>query len=274
MAEVEDAKIAVRMVPMWLTFIMCGVVSSVANTYFVEQANHMNPKIGKWKVPTQILLLLFKSGQSTFGAAAFVLLKISKRYAPSVGIGVAMVFSVLCCITAARIEKKRLNVIRRHDLLDKPDEDIPMSVYWLLFQFFLLSGLDSFLEKSVAEFYTNQSPKSMQKYLGYFTKAVSGVGFMCSYLSVYVVGKISERGGKTNWFQFTLNRSRLDRYYWVLAALSSVNLIAFVFVAKCYSYQNPETMNEEGAETGGGGSDDQLSDQVVNAAVAVVKDTF
>lgn len=254
-AEVEDAKIAVRMVPMWMTFIVCGIVSSIGNTYFIEQANKMDRYIGKWKVPTQILLLLFGWGKNIFGFFATQYLSKSKRYGPSIGIAVAMIFSILCCITAARIEKKRLNVIRRHDLLDNEKKTIPMSVYWLLFQFFLLAGLDSFLEKSVNAFYSEQSPKSMTKYLTYFSKGVSGLGFMCSVLSVFVVGKVSEKVSKRNWFQFTLNRSRLDKYYWVLAVLSSANLFLFVLVASSYRYKDREARNEEQemVDTGAGG---------------------
>ncbi|PIN25041.1 H+/oligopeptide symporter [Handroanthus impetiginosus] len=200
-AEVEEAKIVVRMIPMWITFIVCGIVSSIGNTYFIEQANHMNHKLGNWKVPLQILLLLYMWARSLFSLLAVGFSKISEKHGPPVGIAIAMIFSVLCCITAARIEKRRINVIRSHGLLDKPDDDIPMSVYWLLFQFFLLAGLDSFFEKSAAAFYEDQAPESMRNYLSYFTKAISGLGFMFSELSVYVVGKVSENGGGTNWFQ-------------------------------------------------------------------------
>lgn len=245
MTEVEAAKIAVRMVPMWTSFIVCGIISSTANTFFIEQADQMNRKLGSWEVPLQVLLLLFGWAKNFFGLFASCLLKKSKAYAPPVGIAVAMTLSVLCCVTAARIELRRLEVIKDHGLLDKPDEDIPMTVFWLLFQFFLLAGVDSFFEKSVAAFYNDQSPECMRNYLGFFTRGVSGLGFMFSVVSVYVVGKISERGGKEeSWFQFTLNRSRLDRYYWVLAGLSSANLIVFVLVATCYRYKNRAARNE------------------------------
>ncbi|KAI3474188.1 hypothetical protein Pfo_028976 [Paulownia fortunei] len=147
----EDAKIAIGIVS--IIFIVCGIVSSIGNTYFVEQANHMNRKIGKWKVPLQVLLLLLKWAKTLFDSLAVRLLNKSNNYAPPIGIAVAMMFSVLCCTTAARIEIRSL-------------------------KFFLLAGLDSFFEYSVAAFYKYQSPKSMRKYLGYFTKGVSGLGFI------------------------------------------------------------------------------------------------
>ncbi|KAL8526719.1 hypothetical protein ACS0TY_015789 [Phlomoides rotata] len=272
--DVEEAKIAVRMVPMWMTFVVCGIVSSIANTYFVEQAKNMNRYVGKLKLPPQILLLIFNYSKGGFRfLAACVLQKVKRdkgeelqaykkrataerstymKVAPAIGIGLGMAFSVLCCIIAAVIEKRRLGVIRSHGLLDKPDEEIPMNMLWLVFQFVLLAGLDSFLENSVSEFYTHQSPESMKDYLDYFTMGVSGLGFIFSVLCVYVVGKISEKGGKPSWFQDTLNKSRLDRYYWVLAGLSTVNLFVFAFVAYFYRY---EARNEGNSSSGGGGED-------------------
>ncbi|KAL8517298.1 hypothetical protein ACS0TY_015508 [Phlomoides rotata] len=279
--DVEEAKIAVRMVPMWMTFVVCGIVSSIANTYFVEQAKNMNRYVGKLKLPPQILLLIFENSKHGFRfLAACVLQKVKQsstytKVAPAIGIGLGMAFSVLCCIIAAVVEKHRLGVIRSHGLLDKPDEEIPMNMMWLVFQFVLLAGLDSFLENSVSEFYTHQSPESMKDYLDYFTMGVSGLGFIFSVLCVYVVGKISEKGGKPSWFQDTLNKSRLDRYYWVLAGLSTVNLIVYVVVAYFYRYKNLEARNEgnssSGGGGGGGGEEDGVECTIVKIALKILR---
>ncbi|KAH6769237.1 hypothetical protein C2S51_014573 [Perilla frutescens var. frutescens] len=223
------------MLPMWITFIACGIVSSTGNTYFVEQAKNLDRNLGKWKVPTQVLLL----AQTWLGRLlAFVAGLIFKG--STSGVIVAKLFAVLCCTAAALIEKMRLNKVRNHSLLDSPDEDIPMSVYWLLFQFVLLGGLDLLLEKSVDEFNQDESDgeESERQWLEIFTKGVSGVGYLCSVLLVYVVGRISGKGGKPSWFQFTLNRSRLDRYYWVLAVLSGVSILLFVVGRLCCRCRN------------------------------------
>ncbi|XP_027100336.1 protein NRT1/ PTR FAMILY 5.5 [Coffea arabica] len=255
--EVEETKIIVNMLPIWITFIICGVVTSIGSTYFVEQGNHMNFKVGKLKFPNSILLVLYELTKSrsktmyTFiashlGAAGL------KRYAPPVGIAFATLFSVLCCIVAALVETRRLHVLRDHGLLDKPDEKIPMTVFWLLPQYILLAVLDSFYENSAAPFLSDQSPPSMKKYLVYFNPGLSGLGITGSVLSVFLVGRISERRGKENWFQYTLNKSRLDRYYWVLAVLSAANFFWFLVAALRYPYREPtsndkqENGNEEG----------------------------
>ena len=135
--EVEETKIIVNMLPIWITFIICGVVTSIGSTYFVEQGNHMNFKVGKLKFPNSILLVLYELTKSrsktmyTFSASHLGAAGL-KRYAPPVGIAFATLFSVLCCIVAALVETRRLYLIGDHGLLEKLDEKIPMTMSWRL----------------------------------------------------------------------------------------------------------------------------------------------
>ncbi|GKA14078.1 NRT1/ PTR family 5.5-like protein [Tanacetum coccineum] len=215
--EVEETKIGVRMLPMWLTFIMIGIVLSINNTYFLEQANHMDRKLGKIKVSIPIFLLFYNY----------------------------------------TMETRRLHRIRDHALLDKPDEMIPMSIFALLPQFMLLAAVDGIANNSIKTFFKHQTLASVSKYLTFFSKGVLGLGTAASVLSVYVVGKVSERNQKPNWFQYTLNRSRLDRYYWVLAVLSAANLVIYIIVATFYTYKDiTENDEDEEVEAGGITQDD------------------
>ncbi|KAM7461451.1 hypothetical protein LguiA_029572 [Lonicera macranthoides] len=238
--EVQETKSVIHMIPIWITFIICGVVLSIGNTYFLEQGNHMNRKVGHLTVPLPFFLVLYDSAKYFCGELYKYFVKKFYRYAPPIGIGVAMIFSVLCCITAAKVEIRRIGVIRSHGLLDKPKEDIPMSLFWLLPQYLLLAALDGFSQASITGFFENQAPPSMKKYLLYFTNGVLGLGTMGSVLSVYIVGKVSEKGGRMNWFRYNLNESRLDRYYWTLAGLSAVNLVVYILVASVYSYRESQ----------------------------------
>ncbi|CAH1433059.1 unnamed protein product [Lactuca virosa] len=257
--EVEDTKIGIRMLPMWLTFIVIGIVLSIGNTYFLEQANRMDRKLGKIKITIPIFLLFYQisSSISTYFYSILTMC-FNKKYAPPVGIATGMVLSVLCCITAAKVETRRLHVIRDHGLLDKPDEKIPMSIFWLLPQFMLLAAVDGIANTSITSFFKHQAPESMRKYLTYFTKGVLGLGTMASVLSVYVVGKVSERDQNPNWFQPSLNKSRLDRYYWTLSGLCAVNLVIYVIVASFYKYK--ETPDDGGDEGEGGNMDPGFED--------------
>ncbi|KAJ0459953.1 putative proton-dependent oligopeptide transporter family, MFS transporter superfamily [Helianthus annuus] len=248
--EVEDTKIGIRLLPMWLTFIVVGIVLSIGNTYYLEQANHMDRKLGKIKVTIPIFLLFYTTTSSIFARFYSLLTMTTKKYAPPIGIATGMILSVLCCITAAKVETRRLHRSRDHGLLDKPGDKIPMSIFALLPQFMLLAAVDGIANTSITGFFRHQTPESLHKYLMYFTKGVLGLGSMASVLSVYIVEKVSENNGKRNWFQYTLNQSRLDRYYWVLAALSAVNLVVYVFVALFYKYKETPEGDEDEAEGG------------------------
>ncbi|KAI3740664.1 hypothetical protein L2E82_31134 [Cichorium intybus] len=250
--EVEDTKIHIRMVPMWLTFIVIGIVLSIGNTYFLEQANGLNRKLGRIKVPIEIFLVIYQFSSSAaelkFNKAKEEAIK--KKHAPVVGIAATMIYCVLCCITAAKVETRRLHVIRDHGLLEKPDETIPMTIFWLFPQYVLLGFIDGMANASISCFFDQQTPKSMHKYLTHLTKGVLGLGTMASVLAVYIVGKVSERNQKTNWFQPTMNESRFNRYYWVLAALSAVNLLLYLVVSCFYKYKEPakDDLQAEGGE--------------------------
>lgn len=161
----------------------------------------MSRNLGKWKVPSQILLAIFFLWKQYLGRLAERLLR---KFRPVEGIAVAMMFSILSCVTASRIETQRLKVARQHGLVNKPDKSVPMNAYWLFFPFVLLAGLDAFLGESVEALYKMESPKAMSRYCKHFANAVPGLGQMFSVLTVYTVGNVIEIGGRRSWFQNSL----------------------------------------------------------------------
>ncbi|XP_012831766.1 PREDICTED: protein NRT1/ PTR FAMILY 5.5-like [Erythranthe guttata] len=230
-------KSVVRLIPVWLTFILCGVVKAVGFTYFIEQLNHMNPKVGSLKVPLVLIIWYHEQAKLKFAQTCAVLITFlglitgSKKLASSIGIAISMILAILCCITAAAVESRRLGVVQRHGLVDKHDERVPMTMFWLLPQFILLGAFEGFLTSGanlfvvdlswmqrfleqpdeLTEELIDRSPASlqrfidqphivMQRYLGLFNSGISGIGILGSILMVFVVGKISENGGKMNWF--------------------------------------------------------------------------
>ncbi|CAL5420267.1 unnamed protein product [Camellia sinensis] len=73
--EVEETKIGIRIIPMWLTFIACGIITSIGNTFFLEQANHMNRKLGRLNLPLPILLMFYDFPKSQYAKLYFTLTK-------------------------------------------------------------------------------------------------------------------------------------------------------------------------------------------------------
>ena len=86
-------------------------------------------------------------------------------------------------------------------------------------------SVDGFIENKPRK--ERRTPDELTECLDIYSQGAYGLGFMCSVLLVFVVGKISEKGDKPSWFQSTSNRSHLDHYYWVLAVLSGTSLVIF-----------------------------------------------
>ncbi|XP_021888602.1 protein NRT1/ PTR FAMILY 5.5 isoform X2 [Carica papaya] len=268
-SEVEKTKIIIRMIPLWIPFIVIGLVCSIGNTYFLVQANNMKLKLGRIKVPFIILLWFYDNGKSLFSNLYVVIVSLlgqSRQYGPPFGVAASMVLQVLCCITAAKVEDRRLDVVIRHGLVDKVNETIPMSIFWLLPQFILLGAANGVLENSASQFFTEQAPPSMKTYLVLLTNGVFGLGTIASVVSVYLAEKITGEGGKRSWFGETLNKSRLDNYYWTLAVMSSVNLVLYILIAVCYwrgrSEEDEEDDEDEDGEAAGAAYQDELQIEI------------
>ncbi|KAK8613187.1 hypothetical protein V6N13_100957 [Hibiscus sabdariffa] len=231
--EVEETKLVIRSIAMCSFFVICGLVSAIGHTYFITQANHLKRK----KLPLLFLPYLCELWKSDYGRL-FSSCGSSSKYHPPIGIAVSMVLAIVCCITAAIVETQRLDVVKRHGLLDKPDDQIPFYIGYLIPQFAFLGALDGIFELSVASFFKKQVPPTMSPYLTWLAEAIRGVGIIGGVLSVFVIGKISESGGHVSWFQDTLNRSRLDKYYWTLAVLVSVNLAFYTWAAFRFKFRD------------------------------------
>ncbi|KAL4567521.1 hypothetical protein LXL04_023106 [Taraxacum kok-saghyz] len=68
-----------------------------------------------------------------------------------------------------------------------------------------------------------------------YTCGVAG-SFLSSFL-ITVVGEVTGKMGGS-WFGKDLNSSRLDRFYWLLAAMNALNFGVYVFLAKRHIYKN------------------------------------
>ena len=62
------------------------------------------------------------------------------------------------------------------------------------------------------------------------------LGNYVSSLLVTVVMKISTRDGMPGWIPGNLNKGHLERFYFLLAALTTADLLVYVLCAKWYKY--------------------------------------
>ncbi|KAF4350236.1 hypothetical protein F8388_000077 [Cannabis sativa] len=242
--HVEETKKAICRIPFCMAFFVLGIVSSAGDTYFIEQAFSMDNSVGHLKVHPVVFQLWYDLSEELIGELYWKIMQkllkrnnVSSKYVGCVGLVVSMIFSILCCIAAANVDRRRLNKVSD---LTVDDDLISMSMFWLVPQYFFLASFDGISDKSIDLFFKNhEDPTSSDRIMRVFCLLIVGFGKISSNLLVFVAQKVSEMvgGTRSSWFQEDINQSRLDKYYWVLAALTLANLVYYNILYYCTSFR-------------------------------------
>lgn len=154
-------------------------------------------------------------------------------------IGTGIVFSILAMLIAGFVEVKRVNVARAHGLLDSHKETVPISIFWLIPQYFLRGSTEIFIQVGQLEFFYSEAPDRMRSLDTAIYLSTIACGHFLSSVLVTVVNHVTSHSTTHHqpWLTNNLNRSRLDYFYWLLAALSFVNFLVFLVCAHLYRYK-------------------------------------
>ncbi|XP_030469365.1 protein NRT1/ PTR FAMILY 6.3 [Syzygium oleosum] len=254
LTDVEEVKLVLRMLPIWATNIMFWTVYAQMTTFSVSQATTMDRHIGKsFQIPAASLTVFFVGSilltvpvyDKVVVPLTRKLLKNPQGLTPLQRIGVGLVLSLLAMVSAALTEIKRLRAARSHGLTDDPNTVIPLSVFWLVPQFFFVGSGEAFTYIGQLDFFLRECPKGMKTMsTGLFLSTLS-LGFFFSSLLVTIVHKVT--GSKKPWLADNLNQGKLYDFYWLLAILSALNFLIFLVCAKWYVYRD-KRLGDEGIE--------------------------
>ncbi|KAG8633440.1 protein NRT1/ PTR FAMILY 5.10-like [Manihot esculenta] len=245
LSEIEEAKAVLRLVPIWATCLVYAVAFAQSSTFFTKQGVTMDRSISPgFKVPPATL-------QSFISLAIVLFIPIYDRIFVPIAraltgkpsgitmlqrIGTGMFLSALSMAIAALIETKRLEVAREHGLIDKPNVTVPMSIWWLVPQYVLFGLADVFTMVGLQEFFYDQVPSELRSVGLSLYLSIFGVGSFISSFLVSAIEKATGGEGHDSWFANNLNRGHLNYFYWLLAALSVVQLFVYLYFAKNYVY--------------------------------------
>ncbi|TYI28784.1 hypothetical protein ES332_A05G269100v1 [Gossypium tomentosum] len=215
-----------RLVPIWITLLVYCLVEAAGTTFFLEQSDYLENRIGNgFRIPLIYFSVL--NSLTTFvtaGLVDFVTSKLcnknQRKRAFVVRITLGMLVSFLCCITAWKEEVCRLKLIKEYGIPKSEDEQIPMRI---------MGGL---VEAGMEGCFYNLVPGSMKVYELPFKEIVMGMGKFLSILT-----RFAFRG----WFGDESSTSHLDRYFLMLAMISLGSLAFFSVAAyACYRKIAPE----------------------------------
>lgn len=250
-AEVEEVKMVIRMLPIWATTILFWTIYAQMTTFSVAQASTMDRRIlsSGFSIPAASLTVFFVASillsvpvydRLIRPASAKLLRTPRDGLTPLQRIGVGLVLSILAMAAAALVELKRL----RHASRSGPSP--PLSVFWLVPQFFLVGSGEAFAYTGQLQFFLRECPKGMKTMsTGLFLSTLS-LGFFLSSGLVSVVRAVT--GDRRPWLADDLDRGRLYDFYWLLAGLSVLNLGAYLLCARWYVYKDSMMTTGEGKE--------------------------
>ncbi|KAA8522252.1 hypothetical protein F0562_012925 [Nyssa sinensis] len=254
LTDVEEVKLVIRMLPIWATTIIFWTVYAQMTTFSVSQATTMDRHIGRsFEIPAASLTVFFVGSiLLTVPVYDRIIVPITGRLlnnpqglTPLQRIGVGLVFTIFAMVAAALTELKRLHVARSHGLTNNPTATIPLSVFWLVPQFFFVGSGEAFTYIGQLDFFLRECPKGMKTMsTGLFLSTLS-LGFFFSSILVSIVHKVT--GEKKPWLADNLNKGKLYDFYWLLAILSALNLLLYLVAATWYVYKD-KRLAEEGIE--------------------------
>nr|GLL20891.1 protein NRT1/ PTR FAMILY 5.6-like [Ipomoea trifida] len=239
--QVEEAKLVLNMVPIWLASLMLGVCMSFGSTFFVKQSATMYRRIGHFEIPPASVFALSAIGLllSVIAYEKILVPVLRKQTGNERGIsilqriGIGLALNILGIAVAAMVERKRLSIAERENF----HQPTSMSVFWLTPQYMILAVGDGFSLVGLQEFFYHQVPDSMRSLGLAFYLSVLGVGSFLSSFLITIVDRITTKNGGS-WFGVDLNHSRTDKFYWLITAMAALDLCIYVLLAKRYTYKN------------------------------------
>lgn len=245
--EVEQVKLLLRLIPIWLSCLMFAVVIAQLGTFYTKQASTLNRTIGSthFQLPPASLQVL--PGLTILTAVPIyerLLIPAARRLTNHPTgitilqrIGIGIFFSILTTIVSALVESRRIKIATDYGLIDTPKSILPMSVWWVVPQYVLMGTSDVFTIVGLQELFYDQVPEAMRSMGAAAYLSVVGVGSFLSSALISVVQAVTARNGD-EWLKGdNLNRAHLDYFYWLLACLSGSSLVVYVVVAQGFVYK-------------------------------------
>uniref|UniRef100_A0A0E0C190 Major facilitator superfamily (MFS) profile domain-containing protein n=1 Tax=Oryza meridionalis TaxID=40149 RepID=A0A0E0C190_9ORYZ len=215
--QVEELKAVVRLLPVWASGIVMSAVYGQMSTMFVLQGNTLDPRMGAtFKIPSASLSIF-----DTLAVVAWVpvydrlIVPAARRFTGHPRgftqlqrMGIGLLISVFSMVAAGVLEV------------------VP--------QYFIIGAAEVFAFIGQIDFFYDQAPDDMRSMCTALSLTSSALGNYLSTLLVVIVTAASTRGGGLGWIPDNLNRGHLDYFFWLLAALSAVNFLVYLWIANWY----------------------------------------
>ncbi|KAI4314217.1 hypothetical protein L6164_027150 [Bauhinia variegata] len=251
--QVEDVKIVLKVLPIFACTIMLNCCLAQLSTFSVEQAATMNTKLGSLKVPPASLpifpvlfiMILAPIYDHIIIPFARKTTKSEMGITHLQRIGIGLVLSIVAMAVAALVEIKRKRVATHYGQLDDHTKPLPITFFWIAFQYLFLGSADLFTLAGLLEFFFTEAPIRMRSLATSLSWASLAMGYYLSSVIVSIVNSVTGNSNHRPWLSgANLNHYHLERFYWLMCVLSGLNFLHYLFWAMRYKYRGTGTSSE------------------------------
>ncbi|BAS89848.1 Os04g0491350 [Oryza sativa Japonica Group] len=239
----EKTEAITRMLPIFISCIFAYLPFTLLMTLTIQVGSTMDSGIGMIQIPSASLIAIPTTFhmlmQPCYRRILIPLLRIftghTNGITPLQHIGVASACGIMAACIAMLVEAKRLMVVEQQGLTLVAD-GVPMSVFWLVMQFFLLSIMDIAYIGGLVQFIKSEAPEA--KHIAPAVQSLLvGIAAWSGCAFVQLVNRMTRLGDNgRGWLDGTnFNRTRLDRFFLLLATFELVAFINYAFWARRYA---------------------------------------
>ncbi|KAL2543057.1 Protein NRT1/PTR FAMILY 4.6 [Abeliophyllum distichum] len=244
--QVEDVKVVIKILPIFACTIMLNCCLAQLSTFSVQQAATMNTNLGSLKIPPASLPVFPVIFIMTLAPIYdHIIIPFTRRVTKTETgithlqrIGVGLFLSIIAMVIAALVEIKRKKVATESKLLDST-KPLPISLFYIAFQYLFLGSADLFTLAGLLEFFFTEAPLNMRSLATSLSWASLAMGYYLSTAIVSFVNSLTDDSKHKPWLSGTnLNQYHLERFYWLMCALSGLNFMHYLFWAARYEYRS------------------------------------
>ncbi|VAI50933.1 unnamed protein product [Triticum turgidum subsp. durum] len=232
-SQVEELKMLLRMCPVWASLLFFFAVTAQMSSTLIEQGMAMDNRVSRFTVPPASL--------STFdilAVAAFipiydlVLVPLVRRatgrdrgLSQLQRLSVGLALSVLAMAYSASVEMRRLKAARAGR---------SVNIMWQTPSYVVLGVAEVFTSVGIMEFFYDESPETMKSMGAALAQLAISAGNYLNSAVLGVVASATGHGGAPGWIPDDLNEGHLDYFFWMMAGLSVLNLLMFIYFSLRY----------------------------------------
>uniref|UniRef100_A0A453NGK4 Peptide transporter PTR2 n=2 Tax=Aegilops tauschii subsp. strangulata TaxID=200361 RepID=A0A453NGK4_AEGTS len=232
--QVEELKILLRMFHVWASFVIFYAVAGQTASTFIEQGMVMDNHVGQFAIPPASLAIV-SVFSVLIGVFIYesVLVPLARRYtgkakgfSQTQRLGIGFALSMLTMVYSAMLEMKRLVTAQASGLRDQ-NVPVPVSILWQVPAYVMHGAAGVFAGIGMMEFFYDEAPYTMKSLCAAFAQLAVASAAYFNALVFSVVAVATTHGDDPGWIPDNLNEGHLDYFFWMMAALSLLNLAQF-----------------------------------------------